>query len=365
MTSKLLSFADSCSDRNSFFGLLGVPFDRTCSFRPGTRFGPNAVREASYNYETFMIEYGVDLADIPVYDAGDMEEFGHVDDMVKEVESEWDNLLKTVEFPITVGGEHSITPPCVKAFAKKMKKKGKRVCVLHIDAHLDYRAEYLGLKNSHACALRRNSEIVGTENLAAIGIRSVSGDEYEDAVKDRILFITSFELHRITTSRDGTLYKGLLDLPAGLENASHEMRLKAAVEQCIEHFRLSNLKECKSTKSKTNSTIETDHRGKLENCTGKRKHIKKNNDVVNNDFVIYLTLDIDGLDMAYAPGTGTPDPMGLSIWDLKYIIQELTPYLGGFDIVEVDPLSDRNTAALGARIIREVVASVWHYKQVG
>ena len=79
---------------------------------------------------------------------------------------------------------------------------------------------------------------------------------------------------------------------------------------------------------------------------------------------IYLSLDMDGLDPAYAPGVGTPEPFGLSDLDVKVIVDHLAPRLVGFDLVEVCPPFDNgNTAALAARFIRDVVGLVWKAKK--
>ncbi|MGB9636498.1 MAG: arginase family protein, partial [Thermoplasmata archaeon] len=80
---------------------------------------------------------------------------------------------------------------------------------------------------------------------------------------------------------------------------------------------------------------------------------------------IYLTLDIDGIDPAYAPGTGTPEPFGLTPLQVKKLIHFLAPKLAGFDVVEVSPPYDNgNTSALAARLVREVIAEVWSLKKL-
>ena len=72
---------------------------------------------------------------------------------------------------------------------------------------------------------------------------------------------------------------------------------------------------------------------------------------------LYLSIDIDGVDPAYAPGTGTPEPWGITSWDLKYVVDKLAPMLSGLDVVEVSPSCDNgNTASLAAKVIREAIA---------
>jgi agmatinase len=265
---------------------LGVPFDATSSFRPGAKFAPNAIREASWNFETFNLEHRVDLADIDVHDSGNLEDFALPEDMLKEVHSAVECILENGSFPIVLGGEHSLTPGIVAALREK-----KDFGIIVFDAHMDFRDEYLNVRNSHACATRRSADIVGPEAIVPMGVRSVSRDEIEDIeknFKDRFHYIDAFEVRRI-----------------GIEAA-----LKRAL-----------------------------------------KWIGKKN--------IYLSLDMDALDPAYAPGTGTPEPFGLTTWDLREAVRMLAHRLIGFDIVEIAPNYDNgNTAALGARIVREVIAAV-------
>jgi agmatinase len=275
----MLRFADAVDTfEDAQFVMLGVPFDRTTTFRSGARFAPTTVREASSNFEKELFEHGVTFDDIKFNDSGDLYDEGTVDEMVKSIEEESTRMVSAGKFPITVGGEHSITPPIVRAFRKD-------ISVITIDAHLDYRDEYQGLKNSHACAHKRIEDTVGKGNVFAFGVRSISGEEDSK----NALYADAFTIHE----------KG-----------------------CRKVFR--------------------EMLGKL-----KRKPV-------------YLSLDIDGIDPAYAPGTGTPEPFGLTPMDVKTVINELGDRLVGFDVVEVCPPYDNgNTSILAARLIREVVAVKW------
>lgn len=178
-------FADANSSFNDAkFVIFGVPFDSTSSFRSGSRFAPNRIREASYNFETYLMEHDVDLIDVPIHDAGNLDEYGNVDEMTGAVEDAVKKILP--KFPILIGGEHSLTMGAVKPF--------KDVSVVFIDAHLDFREEYLGIKNSHACVSRRISEIVGVENVFSIGVRSFSREEKDDAEKLGLKYFSSFDI---------------------------------------------------------------------------------------------------------------------------------------------------------------------------
>jgi agmatinase len=180
-----LKFADANSSFNDAkFVVLGVPFDATSSFRSGSRFAPNRIREASYNFESYLMEHDIDLTDIPFHDAGNLDEYGNVDEMIKNVEEKIKKILP--KFPILIGGEHSLTIGAVKPF--------RDVSVVFIDAHLDFRDEYLGIKNSHACVSRRVSEIVGIENVFSIGIRSFSREEKNDAEKMGLKYFSSSDV---------------------------------------------------------------------------------------------------------------------------------------------------------------------------
>ncbi len=274
----MLRFADAVSSfEDARFVIVGVPFDKTTTFRSGARFAPTVVREASLNFERENFEHGVSFENIPVHDAGDLYEEGTVDEMVVSIEEEAKRLVSAGKFPVFIGGEHSITAPVVKAFGE--------ISSISIDAHLDYRDEYQGLKNSHACSLKRIVENVGPGNAFAIGVRSISAEEKVDEV----LYADAFEVRE-----------------KGVEKVFDRMLRKLSRRP------------------------------------------------------VYLSLDIDGIDPAYAPGTGTPEPFGLTPWDVRYVINKLGDRLVGFDVVEVCPPYDNgNTSILAARMIREVMAVKW------
>lgn len=274
----MLSFADSESSfEDADFVILGAPFDRTTTFRSGARFAPTTIREASWNFERDLFEHGVSFEDMKVHDGGDLFEEATVDEMVAAIEVEARKVVSAGKFPVFIGGEHSISPPVVKAFGE--------ISVITIDAHLDYREEYGGLRNSHACAHKRIEDVVGKGNVLAFGVRSMSSDE----CSDEALFVDAFTIHQV-----------------GWEKAFSE-----AVAKLV--------------------------RGP-----------------------VYLSLDIDGIDPAYAPGTGTPEPFGLTPFDVRGVINALGDRLVGFDVVEVCPPYDNgNTSVLAARMVREAIAVKW------
>jgi len=274
-----INFADAdASFDGAKFIICGVPFDRTTSYRAGARMAPNAIRQASYNFETYLFEHDVDLSDVPMNDMGNVEECGSPEEMVETVRGIVTKIVKADKFPVFMGGEHTTTIPIVEAFDD--------IAVISIDAHLDYRETYLGMRYSHACVTRRIAEHVGLENVLVFGVRSISAEEKGDKMPR---YVDAFTIRETGAER--------------------------AFEKALDAVR------------------------------------KKR---------IFLTLDIDGIDPAFAPGTGTPEPFGLSPMEVKKCINMIGGRLVGFDVTEVSPPYDEgNTAALAARMMREVIAVAW------
>jgi agmatinase len=158
--------------------LFGAPYDSTTSFRPGARFGPSAMRMESFGIETFSPYQDRDLEESKVHDAGDLElPFGAPDPMLDMVEAKAAAILSDGKMPVLLGGEHLVTLGEFRAVAKKYPD----VHIIHFDAHCDLRDDYLGVKLSHACVLRRCHDIVGDGRIFQFGIRSGDRDEFEFA----------------------------------------------------------------------------------------------------------------------------------------------------------------------------------------
>jgi agmatinase len=183
-------FADAnASFEESRFVIVGVPFDRTTSFRPGARFGPDSIRQHSWNFESYDLETGVDLSEVPIHDLGNAAEFGSASQMVEAVREEMRPVYMAGKIPIILGGDHACSPPCVEAYPE-----GRSLGVLYIDAHMDFRAEYLGDRRSHACSSRRIVEKVGAHNVVVLGVRSVSHEEVDD---NRIIGMPFISAHEV------------------------------------------------------------------------------------------------------------------------------------------------------------------------
>lgn len=181
-------FADAESSFDeAWFVIFGVPYDGTCSHRKGTALAPRTIREESYNFETYLYEHDVDLEDIPVHDLGDIL-CADLEEMLGGVGSTMGRILEAGRFPVILGGEHSLTPPAVRKFAD--------MGVVILDAHLDFRDQYIEEPNSHACATRRIFDIVGPDNVITIGVRSMERWEKQEA-----------DLHGLRYVDAGTLRK--------------------------------------------------------------------------------------------------------------------------------------------------------------
>lgn len=155
--------------------LFGAPYDSTTSFRPGTRFGPAAIRSESFGIETYSPYQDSDLEDIRVHDAGDLElPFGAPDRALEMIEAQAAAILADGKKPFLLGGEHLVSLGAVRATAKRFP--GLRI--IHFDAHADLREDYLGVRLSHACVMRRCHDLLGDGRIWQFGIRSGTREEF-------------------------------------------------------------------------------------------------------------------------------------------------------------------------------------------
>ncbi|MDV0442347.1 agmatinase [Methanorbis furvi] len=180
-------FADADSTyQDAQYVIFGVPFDATTTFKAGARDAPAAIRAASYNVETYLPFYDIEMPEILFHDMGDMY-CDCVPDLVSgQVEDAVCDLLKDEKIPVMIGGEHSITIGAVRAVAPKWYV----VC----DAHLDMLEEFRGSRFNHDCVTARVSESV--ENIVIIGSRSGTRDEFAEARERFHLYTTDDVLER-------------------------------------------------------------------------------------------------------------------------------------------------------------------------
>ena len=165
-------------------GLFGVPYDGTTSFRPGTRFGPAAIREVSNGLETYCPQLDRDLDDLAFADLGAVDiPFGAPEPVVEAVRESTEAVLNLGLRPLMLGGEHSISSGAVAAVAARYPD----MVMVQLDAHADLRDGYDGEHFSHAAAMRRCLDFPGVE-LVSVGIRNISAGEvpFLEANRDRI-----------------------------------------------------------------------------------------------------------------------------------------------------------------------------------
>ncbi|NPE29787.1 agmatinase [Methanococcoides sp. SA1] len=275
---------DALADYDSAsYVIFGVPFDRTSSFRAGSRWAPDAIRSATANFESYNSFFDIDISEVPAHDAGNFEAGALVDDVLDELYLDVLNIVDDGKLPIMIGGEHSLTLPCMKACAKHA---GEDFGVVVLDAHFDLRDEFEGMKYNHACVSRHILEEV-TENYVSIGIRSGPKEEWDYAKDNNVCYYTPEDVTE-----------------KGIKGLTNEIR---------EYL------DCEN---------------------------------------IYISLDMDALDPAFAPGLGTPEPFGLTSMQVRDIIREFAPIARGFDVMEISPEYDSGqTAILGAKYIREFIAA--------
>jgi agmatinase len=188
MASMKTFFADAESSfEDAYIAILGVPFDGTTSHRKGTALAPDAIREESYNFETYLFEHDVDMEDVPIHDLGNIPCL-NMDDMLSSVGSTVEKILKAGKFPVILGGEHSLTHPAAGKYGD--------VGVVILDAHLDFRDSYLDEPHSHACTTRRIFEMVGPDNVITVGSRSMERREKEEADSLGLRYVPASKLKK-------------------------------------------------------------------------------------------------------------------------------------------------------------------------
>ncbi|MGD0319934.1 MAG: agmatinase [Nitrososphaerales archaeon] len=257
--------------------VFGVPYDGTTSYRPGARFGPNAIREAFLNVEAYSQKLGVDVEGLPLRDAGNLAKQNDPEAMVGAVFKVTKELFAAGEKFCMLGGEHSLT-------GGSFVNAPAGTALVVFDAHFDLRDEWEGSRFSHACYLRRVTEKADPSVVAHIGARAATKEEW-------------------------SLSKSL-----GLVLSPKEAGTSSGLKR-FSRF-LSDFKS------------------------------------------VYVSVDIDGLDPAFAPGTGTPEAGGLTtlaVLDLLYALEGRR--VVAFDIMEVSPPYDNgSTAVAAARFMNELTA---------
>ena len=157
--------------------LLGIPFDGQSSYLRGAGDGPPKIREAMHcNASNEWTESGVDLAAAGAFDDAGDPAFSE-NNAFEVIESGIGKMLAEGRRPVSVGGDHSITHPIVKAFARK----NPELTIFHFDAHPDLYDEFEGNRLSHACPFARIMESGLAKRLVQVGIRAMNGHQREQA----------------------------------------------------------------------------------------------------------------------------------------------------------------------------------------
>ena len=151
--------------------IVGMPLDRTSSFVPGARFGPDVIRMAADSIESFSPYQKRDISGINIHDAGNSEfAFPTAAAPLELIATTTGRNLARGAKQLALGGEHTITPPIVAELAKSYPD----LCVVQYDAHSDLRQDFLGERVCHATAMARVLDTIPRERLFQIGIRSFS-----------------------------------------------------------------------------------------------------------------------------------------------------------------------------------------------
>jgi len=184
----LITSSDETSDPVAI--VFGVPFDSTHSYKPGTRFAPDAIRDAFNNIEIYHPQFQLDLESMNIEDLGNTKHTVVAEKMLEMVQKITTELLQRNKQLIILGGEHLITLGTYMSFPKETG-------YLVFDAHYDLRNEYADIKLSHASYLRRIVEKRGAENIVHIGARAF--------VKEELTFLTE---NKIKTISDKDIREG-------------------------------------------------------------------------------------------------------------------------------------------------------------
>jgi len=166
---------------NSSIAILPIPFDKTSSWMKGSERGPKAIIEASMNMELYDLETNYEVYKNGIFTAEEILS-NNSEEMIKRVYDKVTELIKGGKFVVTLGGEHTVSLPTIKAHNNIYDD----ISILQLDAHSDMRDSYLGNKYSHACVMARVKEI--NDNIVAVGIRSLDSSELDNIDKNNTFF---------------------------------------------------------------------------------------------------------------------------------------------------------------------------------
>ncbi len=184
---------ESSNDNDKRFGIIGVPFDGTTSYLPGARFGPRFVREASYNFERYNLVLDKNI-NTKNYDFGDLEVVhGNFKKTCSNLKTTISEILDMGLIPLTIGGDHSISCCVLKAIDENDELNFQNITIIHFDAHMDLRNQYMNEKYSHATVMRRIFDMTPKE-IIQIGVRLCSKEEAKFARENNLKIYTSYDV---------------------------------------------------------------------------------------------------------------------------------------------------------------------------
>jgi agmatinase len=257
--------------------VFGIPFDATCSYKPGTRFGPNALRHAFVNIEINSTRYDIELEDFTIEDLGNVKFTVNSSVMLDIAGKVTNEVIAKNKQTVILGGEHLLTFGTFTSMPENTP-------LVVFDAHYDLRDEFTDTKFSHATFLRRVIEKRGSGDIVHIGARGFSAEEADFRDKMKLQSISGKEL----LNGDG---------------------------------------------------------------------IKLFKDAISTFDSMYVSVDLDIVDPAFAPGVGTPEALGITsqqLMDLVYVMEDKK--IKCFDIVELSPPFDTGaTAVLAAKLMAEII----------
>jgi len=179
------------------YAILGVPFDVTSTYRTGARFGPNAIRQASLNIETYSFRAAIDIENLRSHDLGDLHVSTDTKKTLERISLVVRELLEAKKTPVIIGGEHTIT----LGIAEGLADKASETAIISFDAHLDLRDEFMGLRLSHTTFMRRINEEAKLAKIIEVGTRAVCKEELAYAKKAGIEFFTAQRIRKEGTER--------------------------------------------------------------------------------------------------------------------------------------------------------------------
>jgi agmatinase len=290
--------ADALMRERPDVAIVGAPYDDSTSHRPGARFGPRAIRQASYHSGAInSLQLDIEPYDwLNVVDAGDAPLTPmNIERAHAVIERKVLDVARSGAIPIVLGGDHSITFPSASAVARAVAPRG--LGIVHFDAHADAANSTWGNLRSHGAPMRRliESGAVAGRNFVQVGLRGYwPGPETLDWMREQ-----GMRWHLMTE----------------IEERGAEAVIRDAIAQALD-----------------------------------------------GPEVIYLSVDIDVIDPGMAPGTGTPEPGGMLTRELLRAIRQVvgSVELAGMDVVEVSPPYDQAevTAAAAHRCVLEAISAL-------